>query len=152
MFFRWFVHRRGPAQLRTRFPSRFTRTHARPWDTKTKDIHSSETTLETSGEDLKLHSKRAEKMWNYTRNEWRRCENTLETSGEDHFRSSWFCAMCCPCSLITSPPPCWCFSLLRPYSTSWTTESEHKITLETSGEDVELHSKRVEKMWNYTRK
>jgi hypothetical protein len=27
-----------------------------------------------------------------------------------------------------------------------------KITLETSGEDVKLHSKRVEKMLNYTRK
>ncbi len=31
----------------------------------------------------KPHSKRVEKMWNYTRNEWRRCETTLETSGED---------------------------------------------------------------------
>jgi hypothetical protein len=29
---------------------------------------------------VKLHSKRVEKMWNYTRNEWRRCETTLETS------------------------------------------------------------------------
>ncbi len=26
-------------------------------------------TLETSGEDVKLHSKRVEKMWNYARNE-----------------------------------------------------------------------------------
>jgi hypothetical protein len=32
---------------------------------------------------LKLHSKRVEKMWNYARNELRRCETTLETSGED---------------------------------------------------------------------
>jgi hypothetical protein len=30
------------------------------------------TTLETSGEDVKLDSKRVEKMQNYTRNEWRR--------------------------------------------------------------------------------
>ncbi len=30
-----------------------------------------------------LHSKRVEKMWNITRNEWRRWETTLETSGED---------------------------------------------------------------------
>jgi hypothetical protein len=30
--------------------------------------------------DWKLHSKRVEKMWNHTRNEWRRCINTLETS------------------------------------------------------------------------
>ena len=32
-----------------------------------------ETTLETSGEDVKLHSKRVEKMLNYPPNEWRRC-------------------------------------------------------------------------------
>ncbi len=37
------------------------------------------TTLEMSGEDEKLHSKRVR---NYTRNEWGRCETTLETSGE----------------------------------------------------------------------
>ena len=36
-----------------------------------------------SEEDGKLHSKRAEKMENYTRNEWRRWKTTLETSGED---------------------------------------------------------------------
>ncbi len=41
------------------------------------------TTLETSGEDVKLHSKRVEKMLNYARNEWGRCKTTLETSGED---------------------------------------------------------------------
>jgi hypothetical protein len=29
-------------------------------------------TLETSGEDVKLHSKRVEKMLKYTRSEWRR--------------------------------------------------------------------------------
>jgi hypothetical protein len=48
-------------------------------------------TLETSGEDAKLHSKRVEKMQNYTRNEWERRKTThvlvqlsqLETSGED---------------------------------------------------------------------
>jgi hypothetical protein len=53
-----------------------------------------ETTLQTSEEDVKLHSKRVENMrkdtpniWgrceHYTRNGWRRYENTLETSGED---------------------------------------------------------------------
>ena len=30
-----------------------------------------------------LHSKRVEKMYNYTRNKWRRCKTTLERSGED---------------------------------------------------------------------
>ncbi len=32
-----------------------------------------ETTLETSGKDFTLHSKRVGKISNYTRNEWRRC-------------------------------------------------------------------------------
>ncbi len=39
-----------------------------------------ETTLETGGEVVKLHSKRVEEMWNYTPNEWRSCKTTLETS------------------------------------------------------------------------
>ena len=47
------------------------------------DGHCVRTTLETRGEDAKLHSKRVGKMRNYTRNEWRRCETTLETSGEN---------------------------------------------------------------------
>jgi pyruvate/2-oxoglutarate dehydrogenase complex dihydrolipoamide dehydrogenase (E3) component len=37
-------------------------------------------TLETSGEDVQIHSKRVEEMYKYTRNEWRSCTNTLETS------------------------------------------------------------------------
>jgi hypothetical protein len=32
---------------------------------------------------VKPHSKRVEKLSNYTRNEWRRCENKLETSGKN---------------------------------------------------------------------
>ncbi len=43
----------------------------------------SKITLETSGEDAKLHSKRVEKMQNYTRNERRRCKTTPETRVED---------------------------------------------------------------------
>ncbi len=39
-----------------------------------------ETTLETSEEDVKLHSKRVKKMWNYTRNGLGRCDTTLESS------------------------------------------------------------------------
>ncbi len=42
---------------------------------------------------LKIHSKRVEKIQNYTRNEWRRCKTTLEKSGE-HTSSN----------LKTSPP------------------------------------------------
>jgi hypothetical protein len=44
---------------------------------------SGKVTLETSGEEDKLHSKRVEKRTNYTRNEWRRRQTTLETSGEE---------------------------------------------------------------------
>ncbi len=40
------------------------------------------TTLETGGEDAKIHSERVEKIRKYTPNEWRRFENILETSGE----------------------------------------------------------------------
>ncbi len=40
-------------------------------------IRSSHFTQSAGG---KLHSKRVEKMQNYTRNEWRRCKTTLETS------------------------------------------------------------------------
>ena len=65
---------------------------------------------------MKLHSNRVEKMYNYTRNEWRRCETTLETSGED-----------VKITLETSG-------------------EDFKTTLEASAEDVKLHSKRVEKM------
>jgi hypothetical protein len=41
------------------------------------------TTLETSGKDVKLHSKRVEKIRNYTQNELKTYKITLETSGED---------------------------------------------------------------------
>jgi hypothetical protein len=36
----------------------------------TQDLKKGKTTLETSGEDDNIHSKRVEKMINYTRNEW----------------------------------------------------------------------------------
>ena len=41
-----------------------------------------EITLETSGEDVKIHSKWVWKMIKYTRNEWGTCSSTLETGGE----------------------------------------------------------------------
>ncbi len=46
---------------------------------------------------LKLHSKRVEKMQNYTRNECRRCKTTLETSVEDaklHSKRVYFLTNC----------------------------------------------------------
>ncbi len=42
-----------------------------------------ETSLVSSGEDVKLHSFRVDKMSNYTRLERRRCETALVSSGED---------------------------------------------------------------------
>ncbi len=50
----------------------------------------SKTTLETSGEDQKLHSKWVEKIRNYTRAGCRKSKTTLETSGEDQkLHSKW---------------------------------------------------------------
>ncbi len=42
------------------------------------------TTLETGGEDEKLHSNRVGKMKNYTRTGWGRCKTTLETGELGH--------------------------------------------------------------------
>ncbi len=88
---------------------------------------------------LNLHSKRVEKMWNYTRNEWRRCETTLETSGEDgklHSKRVYnlSCLAVCPASRACLMVIKFFkdFDIFRP-----------KTTLETSGEDAKLHSKRV---------
>jgi hypothetical protein len=77
-----------------------------------------------SQECLKLHPKRVEKMWNYSRNEWWRCETTPETSGEDvklHSKRE---------------------ENMWNYSRNECRRCD--TTLETSGEDVILHSKRVE--------
>jgi hypothetical protein len=96
------------------------------WNYTQNEWRRCETTLKTSGEDVKLHSKRVEKMWNYTRNEWRRRENTLKTSGEDVKLHS------------KRVEKMWNYT-----RNDW---SGRKITLETSGEDVKLHSKRVGKL------
>ncbi len=42
-----------------------------------EDVEKGENTLETSGEDVELHSKWVGKMWKYTRNECGRCGNAL---------------------------------------------------------------------------
>ncbi len=47
---------------------------------QTSTVNGEKYTLKSSGEDVKLHSKRVEKMQSYTRNEW---GITLETGGED---------------------------------------------------------------------
>ncbi len=149
------------------------------------------TTLEASGEDVKLHSKRVEKRWNYTRSECIFSSNvgqsmrfnagnipkstrwtTLETSGEDvkihsqrvekmwnlhskrvekmwklhskRVEKMWnYTRSECIFSSNVGQPMRFNAGNI-PKSTRWT-------TLETSGEDVKRHSKRVEKIWNYTR-
>jgi hypothetical protein len=78
--------------------------------------------LETSEELLKLHSKRVEKILNYTRNEWRRCLG-LAISLEDEIPDNNYR------DVIISTIVDWL-----------------QNTLETSGEDVKIHSKRVGKM------
>ncbi len=106
-----------------------------------------------NGIHLKPHSKRVEKMWNHTRNEWRRCETTLETSGEDEkphskrvekiqFYTRNECKI--PTDVLAN-------SLLnRRRKQKLSQTLKVSFTLETSEEDVKLHSKRVEKMWNST--
>ncbi len=93
----------------------------------------------------KLHSKRVEKMRIYTRNEWRRCKTTLVTSGEDQ---TWVEAQ----KLNIA-------SLASNLEAKSKTDLQSKI--DTSSSDIstalgilegeKLHSKRVGKMWNYTR-
>jgi hypothetical protein len=91
-------------------------------------------TLETSAEDVKIHSKRVEKMQNYTRNEWRRSPPFSLFFSMIFLKSPHV-------HLLTSRPP-----NMEEISTSDCLPMHEKTTLETSGEDVKTHSKRVEKM------
>ncbi len=125
------------------------------------------TTLETSGEVWKLHSKRVEKIWklhskpvwkfeNHARNDWRRSKTTLETSGEDVNLHSKRVERTTVSStndgeLLPSNISILSVNLILPASartenTLETGGEDVKITLETSGEDVKLHSKWVEKI------
>jgi hypothetical protein len=82
------------------------------------------TTLEPSEEEAKVHSKRVEKTQNYTRNEWRRWYLVFFQYGFE-FRIYLFRFV---------------------FSWNSTVVQQLSNTLETSGEDAKLHSKRVEKM------
>ena len=85
------------------------------------------TTLETSVEDVELHSKRVGRMLKYTRNEWGRCWTTLEMSkNQGDFEEE-----------NTE-------KMQRGHS------DEVENTLGTSGEESKTHSERVGKMLNYT--
>ncbi len=89
------------------------------------------TTLETSGEDVKLHPKRVEKMWNHTRNEWGRLPwNVVNQEGTT--RSSIVAPRDTPKRFLA-----W-----KHTRNEW---KRLRNTLETSGEDLKIHSKRVEK-------
>ncbi len=102
------------------------------------------TTLETSGKDVTLHSKRVGKMWNYTRNERRRCKTTIETGGEDVTLHSKRVE-----KAKTTPETSG--EDVKLHSNEWrrckttleTSGEDDKTTLETSGEDVKIHSFRV---------
>ncbi len=67
-------------------------TSGEDWNHNPNEWRTLKSTLETGGEERKLHSKRVEKIEIYTRNEWRRCKYTLETSGE-----KWMRRWCCLC-------------------------------------------------------
>jgi hypothetical protein len=87
---------------------------------------------------VRLHSKRVEKMRDCTRNEWRRCEIALETSGE-------------VLTLFFNVP----IDLARAFRMDKNIPSllvpKKSSTLETSGKDEKLHSKRVGKIKDSTR-
>ncbi len=83
---------------------------------------------------------------NYTRNEWRTLKSTLETSVFlAPLQRLFFKGKLLNDDEILSGkklPPTGCvFMLVRGQQNGW-----EKTTLETSGEDVKLHSKRVGKM------
>ncbi len=114
--------------------------------------------LETSVENVRLHSKRVEKLWNYTRNEYSRYKNTLETSGKDSDYTRF--QVTNPALTVPEALNYWYFYTLRPDSigknTLETSGEDSKTTLETSGEDskttpetsredAKIHSKRVGK-------
>ena len=112
------------------------------------------TTLETSGEDVKTTLETSgEDVKTTLETSGEDVKTTLETSWEDVPSAvSWVGGRVAP--LARSPPrenqnyghySAW----PRDHAMNWT--EPEKTTLETSGEDVKLHSKRVEKMWNYTR-
>ncbi len=119
-----------------------------------------------------IHSKRVEKVSKYTRNERRRCQNTLETSGEDvkihskrvgkmYFLTTavslntedWFNTLSTIILLIQSNNQ-WQSNTLKLHSKRVEKMQNYtrnglgrcKTTLETRGEDVKQHSKRVGKM------
>ncbi len=101
-----------------------------------KELHGRKATLETSGEDEKLHSKRVKKIERYTRS-----FHLFPTRSECNFR----------CLQISPPVHVTCrldntiygWAIARADSLCY--KMGVKTTLETGWEDVKLHSKRVEK-------
>ena len=91
-----------------------------------KPVQKTKTTLETGGEDDKLHSKPVQKT-----------KTTLETGGEDYlFNAASAAALVAESAVEVS---------LNTAAKNYTLNERgrFKNTLETSGEDVKIHSKRV---------
>ncbi len=63
------------------------------WNYTQNEWRRGETTLETSGEEVKLHSKRVEKRWNYTRNEWGGCNLSYFFRLSSSESTSYACAI-----------------------------------------------------------
>ncbi len=90
---------------------------------------------------MKLNSKRVEKMYNYTRNEWARRKTTLETSGEDvklHSKRVEKIAWADVLPVL--------IDMVRNLVLSVSSTFANSVT------NLKLHSKRVEKMEDYTPK
>ncbi len=102
----------------------------KPWVEKQEFnfvICENKTTLETSGEDVELHSKRVEKMGNYTRNEWRRCIFSVFVMFANLITMG-----------IEANMRCYGRTNCKNQYLDWV-----KTPLETSVKDVKFHSKRV---------
>jgi hypothetical protein len=98
------------------------------WLRQLEHLFFPKTTLEASGEDVKTTLETSGED----------LKTTLETSGEDA-KPEFFA---------------WQRRVFLKQLFDGYTEWQHvwvETTLETSGKDVKLHSKRVEKMWKYTR-
>jgi hypothetical protein len=104
--------------------SKYTRNECKIWENYTRNEWG------TFKLNLRTFFGKSRWFWNrllkYTRNEWRKCETTLQTSGEDVWPSLL------SSGVFVGPPP---IKL-----------NSSKSTLETSGEDEKLHSKRVKKI------
>jgi hypothetical protein len=104
-------------------PENTLETSEEDWQRTSKRVGKIKNTLKTGGEDWKLHSKRVEN----------KPPLLPRTQQSWHFWNSW--------------------ASRNLYQVQWVNpdDFEPENTLETGGKDAKIHSKRVKKMWSFTR-